>query len=334
MKQTAIPAAITYLFAISIALIRVPVHAQEQFPREVSVLGIASVIAADTQWQLAWAGTNNADGIVAAPDGGILFAQEQANQIGKLDSNDNYSVFLTDTHAAGSLSIDSEGRILAVQRTCTDPGRRTGGDCLEPTMIGILTPDRQVLTASYGGNTLGRLNDLVADKLGGAYFTVGGAFYTNADGEVVSLGDNWRTNGIMLSPNEKTLYVTNRDVVVAFDVGPDGSTANRRAFAKLEAGGNGDGMAVDDEGRLYVTSSPGVQVFSPDGGYLGLIPTPRRPITVAFAGPDKRTLYIVGSGAALGPDGTEFTTPEGVRNNAKTIYKISMLAEGFGGRAK
>jgi hypothetical protein len=44
-------------------------------------------------------------------------------------------------------------------------------------------------------------------------------------------------------------------------------------------------------------------------------------------------LYVVGSGA-LGADGQEFTTPEGVRNNAKTIYKIQMLAEGFKGRAK
>jgi gluconolactonase len=64
-----------------------------------------------------------------------------------------------------------------------------------------------------------------------------------------------------------------------------------------------------------------------------VIPAPRNPISVAFAGPGKRTLYIVGSGA-LGPDGKEFTTAAGVRNNAKTIYKIPMLAEGYQGRAK
>ena len=54
---------------------------------------------------------------------------------------------------------------------------------------------------------------------------------------------------------------------------------------------------------------------------------------MAFAGRDKKTLYIVGSGA-LGPDGREFTTPQGVRNNAKTIYRVPMLAAGFAGRAK
>ena len=92
-------------------------------------------------------------------------------------------------------------------------------------------------------------------------------------------------------------------------------------------------MAVDAAGRLYVTSNPGVQVLSPEGKYLGIIPTPRGVISVAFSGPGKKRLYVVGSGA-LGPDGREFVTPEGVRNNAKTIYRIPMLARGFTGRAK
>jgi sugar lactone lactonase YvrE len=74
-------------------------------------------------------------------------------------------------------------------------------------------------------------------------------------------------------------------------------------------------------------------VFSPEGKYLGVIPTPRSVISAAFSGSDKKTLYVVGAGA-LGPDGQEFRSPEGVRNNAKTIYKITMLAQGFKGRAK
>jgi hypothetical protein len=64
-----------------------------------------------------------------------------------------------------------------------------------------------------------------------------------------------------------------------------------------------------------------------------VIPTPRSVISVAFSGPDKKTLYIVGSGA-LDPSGREMTTPPGVRNNAKSIFRISMLAEGFKGRPK
>jgi gluconolactonase len=127
--------------------------------------------------------------------------------------------------------------------------------------------------------------------------------------------------------------VTNGMTIVAFDVQSDGSVRNQRDFAKLEAGGSGDGMAIDNAGRIYVTSAPGIQVLGPEGKYLGLIPTPRAAISAAFSGRGKKTLYVVGSGA-LGPDGEEFQTPDGVRNNAKSIYQIEMLAAGFEGRVK
>src|SRR5688572_9934013 len=305
---------------------------QPQGAREVTVSAIPGLVSANSRWVLAWQGTDNADGIVGTADGGLLFAQEQPNRISKLDANDKVSVALEDTHGTGAIAIDARGRVLAVQRTCTDPGRQPA-QCLEPTRIGVLSPNRKVLADSFDGKPLGRLNDLVADKKGGVYFTVGGAYYVNPAGRVTSLGENIRANGIMLSPDERVLYVTNGGSILAFDVQADGGVTNRRDFAMLEAGGTGDGMAIDAAGRLYVTSQAGVQVFDRNGKYLGLIPTPRNAISVAFAGRDKKTLYIVGSGA-LGADGREFITPDGVRNNAKTIYKLSMLTEGFKGRAK
>src|SRR6185437_7005054 len=120
---------------------------------------------------------------------------------------------------------------------------------------------------------------------------------------------------------EKTLYVTNGPTVAAFDVQPDGSLTNQREFAKLEAGGNGDGSTVDARGRLYVSSGPGVQVFSPQGKYLGLIPTAQNIISLAFSGPGKKTLYAVVS----------------LRNASGTsarIISIPMLTAGYKGRAK
>jgi gluconolactonase len=300
--------------------------------RDVTISAIPGVVAAGSAWTIAWQGTDNADGIVGTTDGGLLFAQEQPNRISKIDRDGRVSVFLDDTHGAGAIAIDAKGRVLAVERTCTDPGRQPD-QCREPTVVGVLAPERRVLADAFLGKSLGRLNDLVADNKGGVYFTSGGAFYVNAAGTVASLGDDIRANGIMLSPDEKVLYVTNGPTVLGFDVRSDGTTVNRREFARLEAGGNGDGMAIDAAGRLYVTSPPGVQVFDRGGRSLGLIPTPRNAISVAFAGRDKKTLYVVGSGA-LGTDGKEFTTPSGVRNNAKTIYKLPMLAEGFKGRAK
>jgi gluconolactonase len=294
--------------------------AQERLPREVTVTEIPGIIAAGAKWQLVWQGTDNADGLAGTSDGGLLFAQEQPNVIRKIDVTGKDSAYITNTHGGGSVAIDAQGRVLAVQRTCTDPGRGNA-PCSEPTSVAIIYPDkdRRVLADNFDGKPLGRLNDLVVDKKGAVYFTVGGAYYVKPGGTVTSLGDNIRSNGIMLSPDERTLYVTNGGSLLAFDIQPDGTVNNRRDFAKLQ-GGNGDGMAIDAAGRLYVTSAPGIQVFSPQGNYLGTIPTPRNSISAAFAGKDKKTLFIVGSGA-LGPDGKEFVTSAGVRNNARQFSR-------------
>src|SRR5262249_2002668 len=107
--------------------------------REVTVTEIPGVVAAGSKWTLAWQGTGNAHGIVGTDDGGLLFAQEQPNRISKLDRNDRVSVFIENTHGAGAIAIDAKGRVLVVQRTCTDPGRQPD-QCREPTAIAILAP--------------------------------------------------------------------------------------------------------------------------------------------------------------------------------------------------
>jgi gluconolactonase len=305
-------------------------------PKEVTVTAIPGVIDAGAKWKLVWQGNENADGIVGF-DGGLLFAQEQTNHINKLDKNDKFSVYLANGHGPGAVAIGPKNRIL-VERTCTDPGGHQGTkavDCKEPTDVAVLKPERKVLADSFEGKGLGRVNDLVADKKGGVYFTTGtgsGVFYVSPSGQIIGIGEKLRSNGINLSPDEKTLYVTNGPVIMALDVQPDGSVKNQREFGKLEGGGNGDGMAIDAAGRIFDTAN-GIQVLGPDGKYLGMIPTPRTVISVAFSGPGKKTLYAACLGA-LDASGKEISTAAGVRNTAMSIYKIQTLTQGFKGRAK
>jgi gluconolactonase len=309
----------------------------QQLPgeRPAAVTEIPGVIAAGATWELIWADFKTADGIVATPDGGIVFAQEQSDSIRKLDANNHEYVYVADAHGPGAVSIDSQGRMYAVQRTCTDPGRPFSASCPELTRVSMVAPEQKVLANSFrDGKPLGRLNDLVADGKGGVYFTAGGLYYVNPQGVVSTVADqDIRTNGLILSADGKILYVTNVTTVVAFDVLPDGSTRNRREFGSLAGDTGGDGMAIDGAGRLYVTASMGVHVLAPDGRHLGLIPTPRVPITLTFSGPEKKTLYV-GQMGAVGPDGKPWATPTGVRNTAMTLYRIPMLAEGFKGRPK
>jgi sugar lactone lactonase YvrE len=77
----------------------------------------------------------------------------------------------------------------------------------------------------------------------------------------------------------------------------DGTVKNKRLFAHLHNLPDGqesvaDGLALYRDGRVYITTDIGVQVFAADGQFLGAIRVPRRPANVAFSGPDKRTLYI------------------------------------------
>ncbi len=309
---------------------------EETLPRKVTVTAIPEVIAAGTEWQQAWQGTDNADGLLGLPDGSLLFAQEQTSTIRRLDERDFDSAYVRDTHGGGSVSMDSQGRLISAQRTCTDPGR---GDlpCDEPGMISIIHPDneRRVLADNYQGEGLGRPNDLVTASNGVVYFTSGAPYQIKPGGEVVNLGADIRSNGIMLSPDENTLYVTNRESIVAFDIGADGTVGNRRTFVNLPGGAGGaDGMVVDSTGRLYVAAqATGVHVFSPEGAHLGTIPTPRNVASLAFSGPGKRTLYATGRGG-LAPNGKELLLADGYRNNTKTIYKIQMLSQGYMGRPK
>jgi sugar lactone lactonase YvrE len=82
-----------------------------------------------------------------------------------------------------------------------------------------------------------------------------------------------------------------------------------------------------------VTAAGGIHVYSRDGKQLGVIETKRRPISLAFSGPDKKTLYVASMGA-VGPNGKAFVTPKGVRNTSMTLYKMQMEAQGYMGRPK
>jgi sugar lactone lactonase YvrE len=68
------------------------------------------------------------------------------------------------------------------------------------------------------------------------YFTTGVVFHADAKGNVTRYGENINTNGIIFSPDEKHLYVTNAGSLVVFDVKKDGSLVNQREFA-TEGGG-------------------------------------------------------------------------------------------------
>ncbi len=307
--------------------------AQAQAPATDTVApAIPGVVAAGTKVQVIKSGFQGTEGPIGLPDGSVIFTETQANRITRIDANGNTSTFLENTNGSNGLAFDGKGRLISVQ---TVPGQ---------TRIGVIYPkgSEATLADNFNGTPFGRPNDLVVDRKGGVYFTEPGpnpqqvaagassalppaVYYVPPGGRAIKVADGIeRPNGIMLSRDEKTLYVNNSngEYLLAFDIKPDGTLGNRRNFAKYdgvtknEAGAfvsGADGLAIDAEGRLYVAASSGVQVFSPKGEHLGTIPFSRAPQNLAFAGPDKKTLYVVGRGSA---------------------FKVDMQAQGYKGRAK
>lgn len=337
--RTAITIAALVLAPVMLPALPAAAQGQPAAEAQVDITAIPGVISGDVEWRTHWAGPMIVDGMTAAPDGSLLFAQEQSNSIIKVWPDGKWWVQWPFVAGAGSVSIDSQGRTFAADRSCTDPGLGLGANCTILSRIVQLTPERKVIADKFAdGSTLGRINDLAADGHGGAYYTQGGLFHAKADGTVdtIAAAGNPQqgglfTNGLVLSPDGKRLYVTNRLTILVFDVSADGALSNRRDFATLEGepqgSFGGDGMTVDAEGRLYVTGGAGIYVFDTEGKQLGVIPVPRRAITLAFAGPDRKTLYI-GTLGANTPTGENWTTPQGVRNIAATIYGVPVLAKG------
>lgn len=325
-------ASILWASACAATLAQAPTPDSPPPPTDMITPGIPGVVAAGMKVVVIKSGFHGTEGPIGMPDGSLIFTETQANRITRIAPDGTTSTFLENTNGSNGLAWDAKGRLISVQTT---PGQ---------TKIGVIYPkgSEAVLSDNFDGKAFGRPNDLVVSAKGGIYFSEPGpnvpagaappatpplppaVYYVPPDGKAMKVAEGIRRpNGILLSGDEKALYVndTQGEHLLAFDVQPDGTLTNRRNFAKYQgatSGPNGitsgaDGLAIDDAGRVYAATSAGVEVFSVKGDHLRTIPVGRAPQNIAFAGKDKKTLYIVGRGSA---------------------FKVDLETPGFQGRAK
>jgi len=263
---------------------------------------IPGVLAAGQRWRKVWEGSgNNTDGATGT-DKGLLLAQNDLSQIIEISLADgSVEVLAKDTLTGGAIAVLPDGQLYVGSRALNRG-------------IWRVSP-RQLFTNTMNGEPLeclgpAVLNDMVADKKGGIYMTMGGVYYANARGVVSGRYGRVGGNGIVVSPDDRTLYVTGRlpgavppaDLklpagaptptggLVAFDIQPDGSLTNERQFAWA---GN-DGSAVDLQGRIYTPGNGGAWVIDGrTGEFLGYFPTPGGTHGLHFGGPGRRTLFSI-----------------------------------------
>ncbi len=241
------------------------------------------------------------EGPAADREGNVYFTDIPKNTIHKVDTKGALSVVTDKSNHANGLMFNAKGEIVA---------------CEMDGAIVALSPngkERRVIADKFEGNRFNAPNDLVIDKAGGIYFTDPGfrapmplpqgktcVYYIAPDGKVTRLIDNLpNPNGVILSPDEKTLYVipTGQAEMMAYPVTSPGKLGEGKVFCTLKQrmeGGKsgGDGLTVDTKGNLYITSQLGLQVFDPAGKLLGIIEFPEQPANVTFGGPDRKTLYV------------------------------------------
>jgi gluconolactonase len=267
--------------------------------------------------------------------GSLFFAEIPSNSIRCWTPGKGVSIFLQPSGYKGSaayggrepgsngMTLDALGRLTVAGHAQRDVFRF---ESLDPK--GTIT----ILAESYQGKRLNSPNDLVYRSDGSLYFTdppyglrtqndsdpekqlkVNGVYRIPhafehkagappADAELqLVVSDLPRPNGIAFSPDEKYLYVNNSEpkkIWMRYRVQPDGSLTEPKLLYDATADprvGGPDGMKVDLEGNIYSAGPGGVWIFSPEGKPLGTIVMPERTANLAWAGPDRKTLYICAS---------------------------------------
>jgi gluconolactonase len=210
---------------------------------------------------------------------------------------------------ANGLALDHDGKLIAAGHAAGNVWRRSV-DAMQ-----TLAPCASPATATcFEGQPLNAPNDIVARSDGTIYFTdpnfagelegfpletrplagAEGVYRLAKDGSLSreDVGTSG-PNGIGLSPDERTLYVTYTvaGMVARFDIATDGSLSNKQTFATGTT--VADGMCVDAGGNVYVGTLAGLAVFSPGGDALGKVEFPRPAVTnCSFGGSDQKTLFV------------------------------------------
>jgi gluconolactonase len=276
-----------------------------------------------TKLEKLWGEGDFTEGPAHGPDGCIYFS-DIGNRIMKFDpATGKTTEFRKPSGRANGLDFDPKGRLVACEGANTGGNRRVTVTEKDGTI--------RVLADRWKGKRFNSPNDLTIDTQGRVYFTdpryVGGepreidtesVYRIDPDGTVTQIitGVN-KPNGIILSPDMKTLYLAENDPkgdrhLLAFDLKKDGSVDNKRVLHDFGKDRGIDGMCVDMKGNIYATAgvgkTGGVHVFSAKGKKLEFIPVPETATNCVFGGKDRKILYITAG---------------------RSLYRIPLAIEGF-----
>jgi gluconolactonase len=285
--------------------------------------GDDTIVPAGAKLEKLWNEGEFTEGPAYGPDGCIYFS-DIGNRIMKFDpATKKTTEYRKPSGRANGLDFDPQGRLVAAE------GANTGGN----RRVTVTEKDGaiRVLADRWKGKRFNSPNDLTIDFKGRVYFTdpryVGNekrdidtesVYRIDPDGAVTQIiSDVKKPNGIILSPDMKTLYLAESNPggpqqLLAYPLKEDGTVGKKRLLYDFGKGRGIDGMCIDKKGNIYGAAGQGrtggVYVFNPEGKRLAFIPVPEDPTNCVFAGKDRKMLYITAG---------------------RSLYRIPVGIEGF-----
>ncbi len=270
-------------------------------------------IAAEELLEAGWEVRKVADGCrftegpAVDAQGNLFFSDGPNDRIVRRSPDGKLTDFRKPCGRANGLTFDRQGRLVMCQSAGNGGGRR----------VTRLEADGRetVLAERFDGRPFNAPNDLCVDRSGRIYFTdpnfgepadaaqpVAGVYRIDAPGDVkLAIRDLKRPNGIVLSPDESLVYVSDRGTqkLHRYKVAADGSLAPDGILYDFAPDRGVDGMRVDERGNVWAAAGQGATtglfVISPKGERLLHKPMPEFSTNLSFGGPDRRDLFFTAS---------------------------------------
>lgn len=215
---------------------------------------------------------------------------------------------------SNGLLLNKDGKLILCQH----------GDHAIATMNADITqpqPDYITLTNSYNNKRLNSPNDITQDQMGNYYFTDPGYGLAKKEDQelpfsgVYKIDNAQKTsllidsishpNGIALSPDGKTLYISNSgtSTLYAYNLDEEKNIQSGGVFfdfrnLKDQGSGGTDGLKVDSEGYIFTTGPGGVWILSKEGKPLAKINTEITTSNCSLS-KDGKTLYMTSTDKVL-----------------------------------
>ncbi|MCU1234372.1 MAG: gluconolactonase [Candidatus Solibacter sp.] len=239
------------------------------------------------------------EGPAWSKEGYLVFSDTPSDRILKWIPGSEITVYRTEAHGPSGNAFDAQGRL----HTCETRTRRvTRTD---------KTGKIEVLADKWEGKRLNAPCGIVISKTGHVYFTdpafgeqsdrreldFHGVYHIPPKGPMTLVAKSaGRPRGIALSPNGRTLYVSNVDDhnIRAYDLDHNGEASNERELiAKIP--GAAAGIAVDEKGDLWVAAK-GLSVYTPQGKRVQVIELSDTLAGCTFGDFDMKTLFLAARG--------------------------------------